>query len=121
MDKFTAFLDCLCVWGCSYPCIVACTHFGNGTGHRTATDVTQLLLLLTSGPAMYEAVFHSCGTSPVGGGDRFVIVHTQCKFMVLHLWDIRLPASLSAIPLSLIFLTQNQLVLALSHYCRAPG
>ena len=26
------------------------------------------LLLLTSGLVRYEAVFHSCGTSPMGGG-----------------------------------------------------
>ena len=41
-------------------CIVACAHLGNDTVRRTET------LLLTNGPVRYEAVLHSCGTSPVG-------------------------------------------------------
>ena len=40
-------------------------HLGNDTGHRTATMMAPLLH--TSGPVRYEAVLHSCGTSPVGG------------------------------------------------------
>ena len=49
----------------SYRCIVACAHLENGTGRRIATMVAPLLL--TSGPVKYEALLHSCGTSPVGG------------------------------------------------------
>ena len=41
-------------------------HLGNGTGHRTATMAAPLAL--TNGPVSYEAVLHSCGTIPVGGG-----------------------------------------------------
>ena len=58
-------LKCVCM-GSLYCCIVACAHLGNGTGRRTATLVTPLLL--TSGPVRYEAVRHSCGTNPVGKG-----------------------------------------------------
>ena len=43
--------------GGSHRCIVACTYLGNGTGHRTATMAAPLLL--TSGPARYEAVLHN--------------------------------------------------------------
>ena len=68
----------VCV-GSLYHCIVACTHLGNDTGHRTAT--LEAPLLLTSGPARYEAMLYSCGTSP--GGDRLVTVHTHGDFIVL--------------------------------------
>ena len=37
---------------------------GNSTSHRTATIMVPLLL--TSGSVRYEAVLHSCGTSPLG-------------------------------------------------------
>ena len=63
-------------------------NLGNSTGHRTVTMAAPLLL--TSGPGRYEAVLHSCGTSPVE-----VATH----------WDIRPPAPLPAI--SLIILTQQ--------------
>ena len=55
----------MCVWGggSSNRCIIACTHLGNGTGHRT---VNMPPLLLNSDLVSYEAVLHSCGTSPVG-------------------------------------------------------
>ena len=49
-----------------YCCIVACAHLGNCTGRRTVTMIAPLLF--TSGPVRYEAVLHSCGTSPVGRG-----------------------------------------------------
>ena len=52
----------MCVWGVR---TVACTHLGNGTGRRTATLVAPLLLI--GGIVKYEAVLHSCRTSPVGG------------------------------------------------------
>ena len=39
------------------------THLGNGTGRRTATMLAPLLL--TSGPARYEALLHGCGTNPI--------------------------------------------------------
>ena len=42
---------------------------GNGTGQRTATMMAPLVL--TSGPVRYEAVLHSCRTSPVGGGGLY--------------------------------------------------
>ena len=47
-----------------YRCIVVCAQLGNGTGRRTTTMVAPLLL--TSGSVRYEAVLHSCRTSPVG-------------------------------------------------------
>ena len=50
-----------------YRCIVvADAPFGNGTGRRTATLAAPLAL--TSGLVRYEAVLHSYGTNPVGGG-----------------------------------------------------
>ena len=55
----------VCMEG-SYWCIVACTHLATSTCCRTVTMVAPLLL--TSGPVRYEAVLHSCGTSPVGDG-----------------------------------------------------
>ena len=59
--------------GSSYHCIVACAQLGKSTGRRTATLAAPLLL--TNGLVRYEAVFHSCGTSPVGrrGWYRLVI------------------------------------------------
>ena len=36
-----------------YYCLFACTHFGNGTDHRTVTMAAPLLL--TSGPVKCEA------------------------------------------------------------------
>ena len=42
------------------------SHLWNNTGCRTVTMAAPLLVLLTSGPEMYEAVLHSCGTSLVG-------------------------------------------------------
>ena len=51
--------------GSSYRCIVACAHLRNNTGRRTATMAAPILF--TSGLVKYEAVLHSCGTSPVGG------------------------------------------------------
>ena len=46
------------------------THLGNSIGRRTVIMVTPLLL--SSGPARYEAVvgvvLHNFGTSPVGDG-----------------------------------------------------
>ena len=47
-------------------------HLGNGTGHRTVTMAAPLLL--TSGPARYEALLHGCGTSPV-----FVVAYILSK------------------------------------------
>ena len=41
-------------------------HLGNGTVRRTVTMMAPLIL--TSGLVRYEAVLHSCGTSP--GGER---------------------------------------------------
>ena len=52
--------------GSLYHCTVAYAHLGNGTGHRTASMAAALFL--TSDPGRYEAVPHSCGTSPVAGG-----------------------------------------------------
>ena len=57
---------CACVWGVCVALELLDAHLGNGTGHRTAS-LMEPLLLLTSGPMRYEAVLHSCGTSPVGG------------------------------------------------------
>ena len=37
--------------------MVACTYLQNGTGRRSVTMAAPLLL--TSGPAMYEAVLHN--------------------------------------------------------------
>ena len=48
-----------------YHWIVACTHLGSGTGHRTATMAEPLLP--TSDPVWYEAVLYICVTSPVEG------------------------------------------------------
>ena len=62
-DWWRGCLVCVYMDGSPY-CIVACAHLGNSTGHRTATMVAPLV---TTGPARYEAVLHSCGTSPVGG------------------------------------------------------
>ena len=68
MDQLWTYIpstfDCVCM-GSLYHCIIACGHLGNGTGHRTVTMAASLLL--TNGPARYEAVFHGCGTSPSGG------------------------------------------------------
>ena len=56
--------ECVCVcMGSLYHCVVACAQLGNGTGCRTATLAAPLVL--TSGLLRYEAVLHSCGTSPV--------------------------------------------------------
>ena len=55
--------------GSLYHCIVACTHLGNSTCPRTVTMVAPLLL--NSGLGRYEAVLHSCGTSPVGQGGGY--------------------------------------------------
>ena len=52
--------------GSLYCCIVACTHLGNGTGHRTVTMAAPLLL--PSGLVRYYAMLHSCGTSRMMGG-----------------------------------------------------
>ena len=41
-------------------------HLGNGTGRRTVTMASPLLL--TSGLARYEAMLQSCETSLVGMG-----------------------------------------------------
>ena len=71
-----------------YRYIVACAHLGNGTGRRTVTMAAPLLV--TSELVRYEAVLHSCGTSPVGGKRyRLVTVHTHGDFIVLPQWDIR--------------------------------
>ena len=43
----------MCVYGDLYRCIVACTHLGNSTGHRTVTMAVPLLL--TSSPVRYRA------------------------------------------------------------------
>ena len=51
-------------------------HLGNGTGRRTVTMAA--LLLLTSGPARYEAVLHGCVTSLLGGGTDLC----QCTLVV---------------------------------------
>ena len=75
---------CMCM-GSSCNCIVACTHSGNGTGRRTVTFVAPLPL--TSGPVRYEAVLHSCVTSPVGDGYRLVTVRTHGDFIVLPHWS----------------------------------
>ena len=96
--------------GSLYHCIVACTDLGNSTGHRTVT--LAALLLLISGLVWYEALLHSCGTSPVGGTDLW-----QCTlmttFIVLPHCDISPPTPWPAIPLSLIILTLSQPVLPL--------
>ena len=52
-----------CMFG-EFVSLYSCTaHIGNGTGHRTATMTAPLLLTL--GSVRYEALLHSCGTSPV--------------------------------------------------------
>ena len=61
-------------------------HLGNGIGSKTVTMAAPLLL--TSGLVRYEAVLHSCGTSPVrGDGYRLVTVHGD--FIVLPHWNTR--------------------------------
>ena len=56
----------VCVWRVHTAPLYSCTQLGNGTGRRTVTMMAPLLL--TSGLVRHEAVLHSCGTSPVGGG-----------------------------------------------------
>ena len=54
---------CKCIIGCM-GCL--CRFIvARCTGRKTATMTAPLLL--TSGTVRYVAVFHSCGTSPVGG------------------------------------------------------
>ena len=48
-----------------YCCIVACTHLGNSTGHKTVA-LAAPLLLLACGPVRYEAELDRCETSSVG-------------------------------------------------------
>ena len=49
--------------------------------------------LVTSGLVRYEAVFHICGTSPVGEvGSQLVTVYTHGDFIGLPHWVIRLLA-----------------------------
>ena len=54
---------CVCT-GSLYCCIVACTHLGNSTGHKTVT-LAAPLLLLASGPVRYEAELDK-----LSGGER---------------------------------------------------
>ena len=49
----------MCLWIVRVAVYLFDAHLGKGTVHRTATMVAPLLL--TSGPAKYEAVLHSCG------------------------------------------------------------
>ena len=60
--------NCMYVWGV---CVALClldAYLGNSTGCRTVTMTAPLLI--TSGPLRYEAVLHSCETSPIAeGGD----------------------------------------------------
>ena len=51
-------------FGLLYTCFMH-AQLGKGTGHRTATMMAPLLL--TIGPVRYEAMLHSCWSSPVGG------------------------------------------------------
>ena len=60
--------------------IVACSHFGNDTGHSTVRMTAPLLL--TSGPVKYEAVLHS-----YGDGYQLVTVRTRGGFIVLLHWN----------------------------------
>ena len=78
----TDHVACVCMGG-SYRCIVPYTHLGNGTGRLTVTLVAPLLF--TGDPMRYEAVLHSCRTSPMGGGTwyRLVTVHPHGNFIVL--------------------------------------
>ena len=71
--------------GSSYRCIVACVHLGNGTGRRTVTLTTPLLL--TSRPVRFEAVLHSCGTIPVGSGYRLVTICSYRDIIVQPHWN----------------------------------
>ena len=78
------------VWGGRVTLQLLDADLGNGTGRRTATIMAPLLF--TSGLVRYEAVLHSCGTSPVGAEYRLVTVHTQGDFIVLPHWNTRLLA-----------------------------
>ena len=87
----------LCVYGNLYHCtlrerLMLDAHLKNGTSRRTVTMTAPLLL--TSGWVRFEAVLHSYGTSPVGGGGwyRFVTEHTHGYFIGLPHWDSRLVA-----------------------------
>ena len=51
--------------GSLYHYMTACTHLGNSMGHRTLTLAAHLLFIIDL--VRYEAVLHSCGTSPVAG------------------------------------------------------
>ena len=66
----------------SHRCIVACAHLGNGTDRRTATMAAQLLL--SSGPARYEAVLHGSMTSPWGERRGVDTNLWQCALMWLY-------------------------------------
>ena len=79
-------VQCKCVYR-------KCVQLGNGTGHITVTMVAPLLLF--NGQVRYNAVLHSCGTSPVAAG---VAVHPHGDLIMLPHWNTRPLATMTTEP-----------------------
>ena len=67
--------------------IIACAHLGNGTGHRNATMAAPLLL--TSGPARYEAERHNniCVCVCTKGGMEGPVWNEPENVILCYMWQ----------------------------------
>ena len=97
----------------SYVCKIGVSCWYCGTGCRSVAMVAPLA---SSGLARCKVVLHGYENKPIGGGGLYwlVTVWTHGDFIVLPHWNIRPPTPWSAIPLSQIFQTLTELVIALS-------
>ena len=101
--------DSVCMGGGGHFIVV---QLGNGTVRRTVTMTGPLLF--SSGLVRFEAVLHSCLTSPEEDRYPLMTLNTHGDFIVLPHWNTWPLAPCPAIPLTHINLILSEPDLALS-------